>query len=281
MNVKPWLSAPALLSICFLSAQQPAQQGQQQSNHPAFQQPSPEALRHFAELRQPMRDHAIAINDLADHIQSLEDANKLVNLVADEFSNELPPKWATQSIRSRIARAEFESAYDPGSLIPDQHVADAWDDFARKIGAPPETMLTAAEIHYLRDAQYVSARLAWVGYEKDIWTIPGVFALGSDGKIANGSRALEAIRLLWQLANNTGDFSAIHAEVQKGVLLSDRIPHPEQPPAPGQVQRSFGVVRMESVSNPVQQAALRYMHDHGDRAFNRAIEELLKNLFNG
>ena len=31
--------------------------------------------------------------------------------------------------------------------------------------------------------------------------------------------------------------------------------------------------------NPVRDAALRYMHDHGERALNSAIEGLLKDLF--
>jgi hypothetical protein len=279
MNGKFWRFAVALLPICFLSAQQPTQQSPQQASRPAFRQPSPEALRHFAEVRQRMRDHAIAIHDLAGHIQSLDDARKLVDLVADEFSDELPTKWATHSIRERIAQAEYESATDSRSLISERHIADAWNDFVKKIDAPQETMLTTAEVHYLLDAQYVSARVAWVGYEKDIWTIPDVFALGPDGKVAHGARALEAIRLFWLLGNSTDDFQGIHAEAQKGVLLSDRIPHPEQPSAPGKAQG--GAVVFRNVSFPVQQAAYRYVHDHGDRALNRALEDLLKDLLNG
>jgi hypothetical protein len=222
-----------------------------------------------------MKEHSIAINDLAGHIQSLDDARKLVNLVADEFSDELPSKWATRSIRERIARAEYESAVDPGALIPEQRVAYAWNDFVEKIGAPQETLLNAAEIHYLRDGQYVSARLFWARDEQQIWTIPGIFALGPDGKVANGSRALEAIRLLWLLGSTTEDFSGIHTEAQKGVLLSDLIPHPEKPPAPGTEK---GYVTARTVSYPLQQAASRYMGDHGARAFDRAIESLLNDL---
>jgi hypothetical protein len=269
MNGNLWRLAVALLPICFLSSQQPAQPGH----------PSPEALRHLAELRQHMRDHAIAINDLASNIKSLDDSRKLVSLVADEFFDGLPAKWATRSFRDRIARAEYESAADPGSLIPDQHVADAWDDFVKKIGAPQETILNAAEIHYLRDAQYVSARVFWVNYDKQIWTVPGIFALGPDGKVANGSRALESIRLLWLLANNMEDFSGVHAEAQKGTLLSDLVAHPEKPLAPG--DKKGGVVSVREVSYPVQQAANRYARDHGNRALEHAIEDLLKDLLKG
>jgi hypothetical protein len=294
MNRKLWRFAAALLPVCFLSAQQPAQDPPQdphqapqqspqtppQATREGFRQPSPEFMRKITEQRKSMIAHATAINDLAGHIQSLDDARKLVDLVAAEFSKELPPKWVTHSLRERIARAEYESAADPGALIPEQHVADAWNDFAEKIGAPQETLLNAAEIHYLRDAQYFSASTIWIRYEKDIWTIPGVFALGPDGKVANGSRALEAIRLLWLLGNETEDFSGIHAAAQKGILVSDRFRQPEKPPAPGQAQSSFSVARMEG-PNPVQQAALHYRRDHGVFALDRAIVSLLKNLLAG
>jgi hypothetical protein len=277
VNGKLWLFAAALLPVGLLSAQQPVPEDPQQFDRPALGQPSPEVLGHATELRQRMRDHAIAINDVASHIRSLDDARKLVMLVADEFSPELPSEWATHFIRERIARAEFATARDPGSLISEQHISDVWNDFVEKIGAPRQTMLSALEIHYLRDAQYVSARIAWDGYEKDIWTIPGVFALEPDGRVANGSRALEAIRLLWQLGSTTDDFPAIHTEAEKGVLLSDRLLHPQDPPAPGYQRRAYVTARI-APPNPIREAAFRYAHDHGAHALNHAIEGLLKDL---
>jgi len=277
MNTKSWPFAAALLPICLLSAQQPGPQSPPPANRPGFQRPSPEAMRKIAEQRRVMSQHAIAINDAAGNIHSLDDARHLVDLVAAEFSDELPPRWATGSIRKRIARAEYESVANPGSLISEQHIADVWNDFVKKIGAPQDTVLTAADVHYLRDAQYVSARIFWVR-EKDVWTIPGVFAVGPDGKVANGSRALEAIRLLWLLGNNEDDFPGIHAATQKGILLSDLLKQ-QAKSSSGQAQSSFAVLR--TVSFPVQQAAFRYQRDHGVRALNRAIEGLLKNLYNG
>jgi hypothetical protein len=122
----------------------------------------------------------------------------------------------------------------------------------------------------------VSARIFWVR-EQDIWTIPGIFAVGPDGKVAQGSRALEAIRLLWLLGNNGDDFPGIHAATQKGVLVSDLIKQ-QAKSGSGQGQSAVLVARMVSYS--VQQAAFRYMHDHGARALNSAIEDLLKNLIN-
>lgn len=236
-------------------------------------------MRQIAERWQRMRAHATAINDLAGHILSLDDARKLVDLVAAEFSDELPPRWATRSIRNRIAHAEYESAYDPGSLIPEQRVADAWNDYLQKIGAPKESYVTAAEIHALRDSYYVSAQLSWARGIQDIWTVPNIYAVGADGKVANGCRALEVLNILWELANQPEALQSARNLIKKGQLFSDMFKNPSKPPAPGSVK---GYVTAHVMPpDPVQQAALHYMHDHSVRALNSAIESLLQNLFAG
>ena len=282
MNGKLWLFAAGLMPICLLSAQQPGSQSPQQSSRQVFVGPSSEAMRQAAERRKLMQAKANAINDLAGHIESLDDAHKLVDLVAAEFSKELPPKWATRSIRDRIARAEYEAAYDPGSLIPEQHIADAWNDYLQKIGAPPESNVTAAEIHTLRDSHYVTAQLAWARGIENIWTVPNIYALGQDGKVANGCRALEVLNILWKLGNQPEALQNTRALIKKGELLSEKYKNPSKPPAPGTEKSSVMAVTARMMPpNPVQQAALRYMHDHGERALNRAIEGLLTELFAG
>lgn len=267
MKVKLVIFATVLLPLGFLHSQQP---------QPSPHMPSPEALREAYALQQRDRQHAIQMNDLAGNIRTPADARKLVDLVAEEFSPGLPAKWATRGIRARIARAEYESAADPGALIPEQHIADAWNDFIEQIGAPQDTTMTAADIHYLRDASYVSSQLFWVRGSQTIWTIPGIYALEADGKVAHGSRALEAISLLWLLATSTDDFPGIHEATQKGALLSDSIPHPEKPPAPGAREGRVGV---RIVSFPVANAARQYIQTHGAAAFNHAVEGLLNQLF--
>jgi len=273
LNRRLWPIAVALLPLCFLSAQQPDPQA-----HPparGFQQPSPEALRKATQRWREMQEHSIAIDALASHIRTLDDARKLVDMIADEFSDELPPKWATRSLRKNIARSEFASVTDPRALLSDEHVAHAWNNFVRTINAPQDTRLSATEIHYLRDGQYVGARLSWSMDGKQIWTIPGIFALGPDGKVASGSRAIEAIRLLWLTGSMMDDFPGIHTAAQKGHLLSDEIPHPEKPPAPGTAtsQVSFRITSM-----PIQQAASQYSRTHGARALDHAVEDLLREL---
>ena len=277
MNWKLWRLAAALLPICCLSAQQPSPQVPQQANGEGFQPPSAETMRQLTEQTQRDRANAAAINDLAGHIQSPGDASKLVELVAAEFSHELPPKWATRSIRQRIARAEYEAAADPGSLIPEQHIADAWNDFLQTIGAPQESFVTAAEIHTLRDSHYVASQLSWARGNENIWTVPNLYAVGEDGKVANGSRALEVLNILWQLANQPEALQGTRDLIKKGQLMSDMYKNPSKPPAPGSA-RAFVSARMMP-PNPVQNAAQNYANDHGAHALNSAIEDLLQRLF--
>jgi hypothetical protein len=228
------------------------------------------------------RQHAIAINELAGQIQSLDDAHKLVNLVADEFAKELPPRWATRGIRNRIARAEYEAAADPGALIPEQHVADVWNDFLVKIGAPPDSFVTAAEIHSLRDSQFVGVQFAWARGNQNIWTVPNIWAAGPDGKVADGCRALETLDTLWTLGNQPEALTGAREMVRKSERISDEFKNPSKPPDPN-TQRSymtFGVMRISAApENPVEVAATEYMRDHGERALNHAIEDLLSDLF--
>lgn len=281
MNGKLWRIAAALLPICFLSAQEPNPQVPQGTNRGSVHLPSPEVLRQATEMRRRMIANANAINDLAGHIQSLDDARKLVDLTADEFSKELPPRWATWSIRKRIARAEYESAADPGALIPEEHVAAAWNDYLEKIGAPQESYVTEAEIHAVRDSSYVGSQLSWVRGNQNIWTVPNIYALGLDGKVANGCRALEVLNILWQLGNQPELLSGTREQMKKGELLSDMFKNPSKPPAPGSVRMYLSAQVRMMPPNPVQEAALRYMHDHGVHGLNSAIEGLLKDLFEG
>jgi len=233
------------------------------------------------------RQHAIAINELAGQIQSLDDARKLVNMVAGEFAKELPPRWATRGIRDRIARAEY-AAVDPGALIPEQHVADVWNDFVEKIGAPPDSFVSAAEIHSLRDSEYVGSQLAWARGIQNIWSIPNIWATGPDGKVADGCRALETLNILWILGNQPDALTGARENVRKGVRLSDEIKKLSEPPQPG-TERSYSTLvagssgsmlgRLVTLRNPVEDAAMKYMRDHGKRALDHAIEDLLAELF--
>lgn len=234
----------------------------------------PKAISSYETYRQ----HALAINELAGNIQSLDDARKLVDMVMGEFSDDLPPKWVTHKIRNQIAQAEYESATNPAMLIPEQRVADAWNRFAREIGAADETNVTAAEVHYLRDASYVSVRIFWMRGNQSIWSMPNIYPVGQDGKVADGCRALDAIREVRDLAYQPNIISEAREAMKKRVLFSDEIERQSKSPHRSE---SHVVIRTEFLTTPVETAGERYVKERGERALRHAIENLIDDLIPG
>ena len=227
-------------------------------------------------LRRRMAAQANRINNLAGHLQSIDDAQRLVELIAAHFSD-ARPAWATLSIRNQIARAEYQSACIQGSLIPEQRVADAWNAYLKKINTPEDFRVTPAEIHNIRDTLYVSSQVLWARGGQDIWTVSNIYALGQDGKVANGCRALEALNVLYQLSRQPEMLDRTREFLQKGQLWSDMFKIPTSPPAPGS-EKYFVTCRV-APANPVREATQQYKRDHGVDAMNSAIEILLKDLF--
>src|ERR1019366_2488640 len=104
---------------------------------------------------------AIRINDLAGRIHSEADASALVSEIAGLFAKELPPAWASSSIRQRIAHAGYAEVSNQAKLIPEQRVVDVWNQYVKEIGAPGEAIVAVAEIHNKRDGSYTVAQMMW------------------------------------------------------------------------------------------------------------------------
>lgn len=221
------------------------------------------------------REAAIRMNQLAGHIASPEDARQLVDAIAGMFADELPPGWATRNIRRRIAQIEYESATDTAKLIPEQQVADAWNRFVIEIGAPEESRVSAQEIHYLRDGSFTTARLVWHRREvQTIWAMPAIYAADPDGTVADGCRAIEAIRILHDLAYEPENLYGAREQARKGILFSDVVRQRQNEPRSG--QRSYARVFVHAAPpNPVMIAGTRYVQERGEKAITRAIERLL------
>ncbi len=221
------------------------------------------------------RQAAIQINELAGHITSPEDARQLVNMIAEMFADDLPPKWSTRGVRKRIAQAEYETSTDPAKLIPEEQVADAWNRFITEIGAGEESRVSGKEIHYLRDGSYTTARLLWSReIAQSIWVMPAIYASEPDSKIADGCRAIEAIRILDDLSYRPENLQWARDRARSGVLFSDTIgPEQKQPSGTG---RSYGRVTVHAAPpNPVVIAGTRYVQERGEKAMVRAIEQLV------
>ncbi|MBV8053011.1 MAG: hypothetical protein JOZ80_17610, partial [Acidobacteriaceae bacterium] len=202
------MNVPVLVSLLLLLAQ-------------TSSGPSPEMLQRAREEAERHKQAAIRINELAGQIHSENDAKNFVAAIAAVFEKELPPAWATRSIRERVARAEYESVAD-SALISEQRIVDVWNEYIRQIAGPDEALVNTAEIHNLRDSEFTLAQKFWTRGSQQIWTVPSVYAVGDDGKVAEGCRAMEAIRVIYDLYRFQ-NLQGARDRVKRGVLVSEMV----------------------------------------------------------
>src|SRR5713101_6631533 len=196
--------------------------------YPRQESPKPEELaaaqQEASLLYEHHRQEAIRMNELAAHISSEADARAFVDAVADMFADSLPPAWATGGIRERIAHAEYEAVSDPLRQIPEQRIADVWNKYVREIGASEEAIVTAAEIHSMRDMTLAVGQVMWSrGTNQTAWTMPNIFAVGADGKVAEGCRAVEALRVIHDLDQLFDNLRGARERLRQGIVASDAI----------------------------------------------------------
>lgn len=222
------------------------------------------------------RQAAIRINGLAAQVQSEADANSLVSEIAAVFSKELPPAWLASGINQRVGNAEYQSVRDHAKRVSEQRIVDVWNQYVREIGAPDETLVTSAEIHNLRDAEFTVAKHLWARGSQTIWTVPNIYALGTDGKIEDSCRAIEAIRVIYDL-DRFQNLRAARDRVRRGVLVSEQIKNPMA----GSKPQTKGSVRLSTRTddNPVRSAESRYFQEHGSLAYDQLLKRLFDELF--
>lgn len=273
VNIMMWLFIVFPLSLLFSG--QFSQQATTYSQQATAASPSqlPPELRARIERN---RQTAIEINDLAAGIHSEADAKFLVDKIADVFADNLPPSWMTSGIRQRLAHAEYEAVSDSSRLIPEQRIADVWNEYIREIGASDEALVTISELHNLRDADFASAQYLW-SRGQSIWTVSTIYALGADGKVAEGARPIEALRIFYDLDMMFDNLRAARERIRKGVLVSDEIrKRLENPPA---TLKATARLEMRAVNNPVWPAEHRYVLRHGPFVLNGFMEKLFDELF--
>jgi len=220
---------------------------------------------------------AIRINELGQQIHSEDDASALVSEVAAVFEKELPPAWAIAGIRERVAHAEYESIRNPAKLISEQRIVEVWNQYIREIEAPEEALVTVGEIHNLRDGDFTAAQLMWAQGNQTIWTVPNVYALSADGELAEGCRAIEAIRVIYELYR-FGNLTEARDRVRRGIVPSEevkkRLADPTQQP-----QRPVHRLEVRAYTNPVHAAERRYIQEHGLEVYNQWLKHLFDKLF--
>ncbi len=236
------------------------------------------AQRQASLLFERHRQAAIRMNELAAHINTEADARAFVDEVADMFADSLPPAWVTRGIRERIAHAEYEAVSDPLRQIPEQRIADVWNKYVREIDAPEEAIVTAAEIHSMRDATLATAQVMWSrGTNQTAWAMPNIFAVGVDGKVAEGSRAIEAIRVLYDLDNLFDNLRSARERLRKGIVASDAIKKSLENAKSNQKTTARLVARTDN--NPLWPAENKYAREHGAVHFGQLVEMLFEELF--
>jgi hypothetical protein len=219
---------------------------------------------------------------MAGSIHSEADAQTFVDTVSEELTGHNHMSWTTKSIRHRVARAEYEAASDQSRLIPEQRLVDVWNEYIREIDAPEEALITVAELHNLRDSMYIGAsRFGWKrDVTQSIWTMPNIYALDANGKVANGCRAMEALKVIHDMHEMFMNVSAARERIRKGVVASDVVKQASQeanlsaPHAP--VVRTQLVAR--TYRDPVRPAAYRYRQEHGTRAYDLLLRRLFDEL---
>jgi hypothetical protein len=239
------------------------------------QEPTIEQARALSEQ---YRKAAIRINELAAQIHSEADAKTLVAQIAVIFSRELPPAWARRSILERVAKAEYKTVSNSGDLIPEQHIVNIWNEYVREIGAPEETLVTAAEIHNMRDGEFTLAKLTWK-LGQQIWSVPNVYAVGSDGKVsADGCRAVEVLRVIYDLHALFQNLRSARDRVRQGIVPSDEVAKrlTESNPRP---KGTIGVLVGAEEVDPVRMAEYKYVKEHGSEAFSQLLWRLFDELF--
>lgn len=258
--------APAFALVLLLAAQ--PQNGSADSPTTMQQRAHDEYERH--------RQATIRINDLAERIQSEADANVVVAEIAALFSKEMPSAWLARGINQRVASAEYQSVHDVAKRIPEQRIVDVWNQYVREIEAPDETVVTAAEIHNMRDAERTVAQHLWARGHQTIWTMPNIYAVGTDDKVAEGCRAIEAIRVIYDLERFQNLRSA-RERVRKGILVSEQVKNRRADSKP-QTKGSV-LLAAHADDNPVRSAERRYLQEHGSLAYDQLLKRLFDELF--
>jgi hypothetical protein len=226
------------------------------------------------------RQAAIHINELAGTIHSEADARAFVDAVAEHLAGEQPLWWATASIRHRVARAEYDAVSDPSKLVPEQRIVNVWNEYVRELDAPEETLVTVAEVHNLRDASYTSSQYMWnkTGFPQSLWTMPNIYAVGGDGKVAGGCRAVETLRVLYDLSRFFQNLQTARERVRKGVLASDGVRQQKNAtPRPPIEKSQLAIASADTM--PVRAAEYRYLRAHGGGDYQRLLERLYGELF--
>ena len=241
---------------------------------------SADASPRFAMI-EAFRQQAIHMNALAANLDTPTDARTLVGLFATNFPFVLSGRLANHAFLDHLANAEFNAAHDPAQGISEQQVAAAWNTYLNAVGAPLETHVTAAEIHYLRDDRYAASRYAfWTPGMENIFAMPALYNTQPDESLAPNCRPLEALLSLWSITESYDNLTGARERLRSGKLLSEYLRQHKLSLANS--RRTVSVVTITNAPpNPIGEAARLFALQHGDRQLRTLREHLADDLLAG
>jgi hypothetical protein len=119
--------------------------------------------------------------------------------------------------------------------------------------------------------------LMWARGAQTIWTMPNVYALGPDGKVADGCRALESLRVFHDLEGVFQNLRGARDRLQRGIVLSEEVKKRAGEPNP-QPHITFRP-EAHADTNPIRPAEGRYVQEHGREAYSQLLARLFDDLF--
>jgi hypothetical protein len=102
-----------------------------------------------------------------------------------------------------------------------------------------------------------------------------VYALGPDGKVADGCRALEAVRVIHDLDDLFENLRGARDRLRRGIVVSEEVKKRLGQPSP----QPHSTARIEAHvnTNPIRPAERRYVQEHGSVAFDQILARLFAN----
>ena len=233
----------------------------------------------FRLSREPDIQEAERLNELAANIHAETDARKLVDAVAEQITHHRHLFWAGQKYRHRVAHAEFAAVSD-SALIPEERIAEVWNEYVREIDAPEEALISVAELHNFRVQELHVSQHNWeLEMSRSIWSMPNIYAVDSTGGLAEGCRALESLKII----NNLHDqFSRVHFARQRAERETSNAEAAQKKLAAPAIGRGRVVasthLRATAYVDPIRPAVARYLQEQGQHEYDQLVRLLFDEL---
>ena len=115
------------------------------------------------------------------------------------------------------------------------------------------------------------------GLGQSLWMAPNIYALDASGKVAEGCRAIEALKILHDMESSFLSVLSARERVRKGALVSEWVKHPQ--PDAAQPPKTALRVSQNMPLDQISSCARQYSRDHGQKAYRQLMVRLFRELF--